>query len=93
MVFLFGLLCLKIVGVSLISQVRGLRLLMVERVRVNEVAGYEMMELGIVLEGTGNYRLMGFSIKQLRALLVWHKVHHLPMRWSVSEDGKKLFLG
>jgi len=67
----------------------------IEETKMNEpeqTNEYEPLEMKIVLEKSGNYRLQKFSMKHLKALEEWHKKHHLPRKWKLTQDEKTLTL-
>ena len=51
-----------------------------------------IVELKIVLEKSGAYKLRGFSMLKLKALEAHHSKVHLPRKWRLSKDEKRLVL-
>jgi hypothetical protein len=60
--------------------------------RRKNVSSPPVLDMEIVLKKSGAYEIRHFSILMLRALEEYHSKVHLPRKWSLSKDGKRLIL-
>jgi len=51
-----------------------------------------LLEMDIVLKKSGAYELRHFSMLMLKALEEYHSRVHLPRKWRLINDGKRLIL-
>ena len=58
----------------------------------NKKSETPLLEMEIVLDSDGAYRLRHFSMLKLKDLEAYHRRVHLPRKWRLSSDFKRLFL-